>query len=319
MLLRAMAGGAITVGLMGFARGPADVVVLRLIQGATSGTVAAATALVASGTPRHRVGWALGILSSSIAVGSAVGPFVGGLAAAAFGIRAIFWAGGLLTAVAAVPVLLVVREAPRVRGTEFGRRPAREVLRQAAPGTVGAIVALVVCQSLVQTAYNGFQPLVVLKLLQHLSTGIEAVTGFAFAASGLASACASVAYATLARRFGFRTVAIAAATLLAGAQLVAAWGPGVPAVVTAAGLSGAFYGTLGPAMSSMIGLETPAEVQARVFGFSSSALAIGFALGPFSSGLFASHLGVSAAMAICAADALLLALVLVTRVREPAR
>lgn len=319
MLLRAMAGGAITVGLMGFARGPLDVVVLRLIQGATSGTVAAATALVASGTPRHRVGWALGVLSSSIAVGSAVGPFVGGLAAAAFGVRAIFWAGGLLTAVAAIPVLVLVREAPRPRGTDAGRRPAMAVLRSAAPGTIAAIAALIVCQSLLQTAYSGFQPLVVLKLLQYLSSGVEAVTGFAFAASGLASAGASVVYATLARRFGFRTVAIAAATLLAGAQLLGALGPGVAAVVVAAALSGAFYGSLGPAMSSMIGLEAPAEVQARVFGFSSSALAIGFAMGPFSSGLFAARLGVSAAMTICAAGALLLVLVVATRVREPVR
>ena len=119
--------------------------------------------------------------------------------------------------------------------------------------------------------------------------------------------------------FGFRTVAIAAATLLAGAQLLGALGPGVAAVVVAAALSGAFYGSLGPAMSSMIGLEAPAEVQARVFGFSSSALAIGFAMGPFSSGLFAARLGVSAAMTICAAGALLLVRVVATRVREPVR
>src|SRR5215471_12479778 len=56
MLLRAMVGAGITVGLMGFARGPIDLVLLRLIQCATSGTVPAATALVASGTPRHRLG-----------------------------------------------------------------------------------------------------------------------------------------------------------------------------------------------------------------------------------------------------------------------
>lgn len=318
MLLRAMVGGAITVGLMGFARGPVDVLVLRLVQGATSGTVAAATALVATGTPRHRVGWALGVLSSSIAVGSAVGPFVGGVAAAAFGVRAIFWAGGLLTAAGAVPVLLLVREVPRAPGGAADR-PAMAILRSAGPGTIGAIAALIVCQALMQSAQAGFQPLVVLKLLQHLSSGVEAVTGIAFAASGLASAASSVAYATLARRFGFRAVAIAAAVLLASAQLLAAWGPGVVAIVLGAALGGAFYGSLGPSLSSMIGLEAPAEVQARVFGVSSSAVAIGFALGPFSAGLFASRLGVSPAMTICAAGALLLALLLVARVREPAR
>src|SRR5438046_1523300 len=74
MLVSAMIGGGITVLLTGFARGPIDLVVLRFLQGASSGTVAAATALVATGTPRRQVGWALGILSSSIALAGAMGP-----------------------------------------------------------------------------------------------------------------------------------------------------------------------------------------------------------------------------------------------------
>src|SRR5256884_8718392 len=128
MLMRAMVGAALTVSLMGFARGPIDLVVLRMLQGASSGTIAAATALVASGTPRSRVGWALGVLTSAVAVGSALGPLVGGLAAAAVGVRAGFWAGGVLLALATLPVLLVVREVP-VKRSEEGEatRSAREL------------------------------------------------------------------------------------------------------------------------------------------------------------------------------------------------
>src|SRR5256885_8146483 len=80
MLIRSMLGGAITVGLIFFAQNPAELVVLRLLQGATSGTVAAATALVAAETPRSRVGWALGVVTSAVALGSAIGPVVGGFA-----------------------------------------------------------------------------------------------------------------------------------------------------------------------------------------------------------------------------------------------
>ena len=74
MLIRSMLGGAITVGIIYFAQNPAELVVLRLLQGATSGTVAAATALVAAETPRSRVGWALGVVTSAVALGSAIGP-----------------------------------------------------------------------------------------------------------------------------------------------------------------------------------------------------------------------------------------------------
>ncbi|MDQ6790302.1 MAG: MFS transporter [Candidatus Dormibacteraeota bacterium] len=318
MLLRAMLGAALTVGLMGFARGPVDLVVLRMLQGASSGTVAAATALVASGTPRSRVGWALGVLASAIAVGSALGPVVGGLAAAAVGVRAVFWAGGGLLLLAALPVLVVVHEAPRTL-TDAASGSALALLRDAAPGAVAAVIALIVCQALLQAAYVGFQPLVVLRLLQRLRTGTAAVTGLAFGAAGLASALAAVVYAAPARRFGYRRVAVVAALALGTAELFSDLGPGVAAIIAGATLAGAFYGTLGPAISTMIGLESPGAIQARIFGFSSSATALGFAIGPFGGGLLAAQADPSVATAACAAVALILAGVLFLRVREPRR
>lgn len=318
MLIRAMVGGAVTVGLMGFARGPVDLLVLRILQGATSGTVAAATALVASSTPRQRVGWALGVLTSSIAVGSALGPSLGGIAAGAFGFRAIFWAGGAMLLAASLPVAAVVREAPLARGGSAAE-PALRVLREATPGTIAAVAALVVCQCLLQTAYSGFQPLVVLRLLQVVSSGAATLTGIAFGISGLATAAAAVLYSGLARRLGYRRVAIAASLLLGAFQMLAGFGPGVSAIVLGATLAGAFYGTVGPAVTSMVGLETPARVQARVFGVSSSATALGFALGPLGGGLVASQLGPPPAIAVMAIGAALLALVLALRTREPAR
>ena len=318
MLLRAMIGGAVTVGLMGFARGPSDLLVLRLLQGATAGTVAAATALVASGTPRPRVGWALGVLSSAVAVGSAFGPLVGGLAASVLGVRAIFWSGGILLALATIPVIALVREVPIGR-SEAARRPALAVLREAAPGAVATVAALLVCQALLQISNNGFQPMVVLKLLEHLSTGVEAVTGIAFAASGLSSALASVISARIARHFGFRTVGAVAALLLAASQLVAGSGSSVQTIVLGAALAGAFFGMVGPIISTMIGLESPSEVQARVFGLGASATAIGFALGPLGAGLLAARLGTASAITACALCAVMLAALLAVRAREPAR
>jgi len=90
MLLRSMVGGALFVGLIFFVQNPTELIVLRFLQGATSGTVAAATALVAAETPRLRVGWALGVVTSAIALGGAIGPVVGGLAGDLFGLRLVF-------------------------------------------------------------------------------------------------------------------------------------------------------------------------------------------------------------------------------------
>src|SRR5260370_18504968 len=74
MLVRAMIGGGISVGLMGLSQSALQLTVLRGVQGASSGTVAAATALVATETPAPELAWALGILSSAISFRSATAP-----------------------------------------------------------------------------------------------------------------------------------------------------------------------------------------------------------------------------------------------------
>src|SRR3977135_1824366 len=80
MLIRSMVGGALTVGLIYFVQDPIHLFVLLFLKGGPSGTVAAATALVAAETPRNKVGWAMGVVTSSVALGGAIGPVVGGLA-----------------------------------------------------------------------------------------------------------------------------------------------------------------------------------------------------------------------------------------------
>jgi MFS family permease len=224
----------------------------------------------------------------------------------------------VLLAIATLPVLIVVREAP-VRRTEEANEPVIALLRRTAPGAVGTLAALLVCQALIQLSYNGYGPLVVLRLLEHLSSGIEAVTGLAFATAGLCSAVASVVYASIARRIGYKVLGVIAALLLASAQVLVALSPGVVLIVAGAGLAGAFYGTVGPVITTMIGLETPASVQARVFGVVASANAVGFALGPFGGGVLADRYDPVVAICACAAASCLLAVVLAARAREPAR
>ncbi len=107
MLVRSMLGGAITVGLIYFVQTPEQLLVLRFLQGASSGTVAAATALVAAETPRSRVGWALGVVTSAIALGGAIGPVIGGLAGEFLGLRFVFLLGGFALLAAVVPVLWI--------------------------------------------------------------------------------------------------------------------------------------------------------------------------------------------------------------------
>ena len=59
MVQRAMFGGAVVMALSGFAADVQQLLVLRLVQGALTGTVVASTTLVAAITPKNRMGFSL--------------------------------------------------------------------------------------------------------------------------------------------------------------------------------------------------------------------------------------------------------------------
>jgi DHA1 family multidrug resistance protein-like MFS transporter len=110
MLLRAMLFAAFIIGAMGFATSANQLVVLRLLQGVFTGTVTAATALVATGTPTDKLSYSIGFLSSATFIGSSIGPVIGGLLAGAFGYRVSFWLAGALSLVDFFIVFYFVKE-----------------------------------------------------------------------------------------------------------------------------------------------------------------------------------------------------------------
>ena len=319
MLLRAMIGGGLTVAFLALARSPLELVVLRALQGAASGTVAATTTLVATGTPREHVGRAMGIISSAVALGSAVGPFAGGLAANYIPLRYVFLGGGVLLLVAAIPVLVGVKEAPIARRVEAGRASMRDVLRLAGPGTAAAVLVLLLSQSLLQISWSGGQPLISLRLLEVSPGNAAGITGIAFAAAGIASAIAGVSYSRLAASTGYRRLAAAASVLAAASMVLLGLAPTVILVIVATFLTGLCIGAALPAITAMLGLETPPEVQGRVFGLSASATALGFGLGPLLAGTIAGVFSISVGLLTMGGVALLLAVVVTVASREPAR
>lgn len=317
MLLRSMIGGAVTVGLMGLAHSPDQLVLLRLAQGASSGTVAAATALVAVETPRARVAWALGVVTSAVALGGAIGPVVGGFAGAVFGLRLVFVGGGVLLLISLIPVLVIVRESPIVRPT--GPRPHTLALITQRPGLRHALTVLIGAQGLVNVCTSATQQLVVLRLLDMVSSGVAAVSGIGFGLSGVSSSVSAVFYTQVTKRFGYVRTTTAAAALLAFAVATMGVAPWAAVVVIALGLNGLFSGVVIPATASMIGLETPHEAQSTVFGINASSVALGFFIGPLIGGAVAATASVSMALYVSAALALGLSALIAAGAREPAR
>src|SRR6185437_3938112 len=71
MVLRAAFGGGIIIALMGLTQNIWQFMLLRLMQGAMTGVVAAASALAISFVPRARMGFALGLVQMAAFAGNA--------------------------------------------------------------------------------------------------------------------------------------------------------------------------------------------------------------------------------------------------------
>lgn len=90
MVVRAMFCGAVIVFFMAFVRSAEELVLLRILQGAMSGVLGAANALIAAAAPRERSGYAMGLMQVATGIGLALGPIIGGILADLLSYRAVF-------------------------------------------------------------------------------------------------------------------------------------------------------------------------------------------------------------------------------------
>lgn len=110
MLLRSILFASVIITCLGLVKSVTGVVVLRAAQGFFTGTITAAVALVAGETPRERMAFALGMMSSSSFIGRTVGPAIGGILADTFGYRPSFFLGGATMFLGFLLVLFFVKE-----------------------------------------------------------------------------------------------------------------------------------------------------------------------------------------------------------------
>jgi MFS family permease len=116
MTLRAVFGLAIAQVLVGFSQNVTHLFLIRLLQGALSGFLPAAMALIASNTPEEKTGYALGLLQSATAAGTVLGPLVGGVLSDLFGFRFVFFCVAGLLFITGILLLIFVKEEKRVEG-----------------------------------------------------------------------------------------------------------------------------------------------------------------------------------------------------------
>jgi DHA1 family multidrug resistance protein-like MFS transporter len=110
MVVRSTIGGSILLLAMAYVQSAEQLVLLRAIQGAITGTLAASNALVAAIAPKERSGYAMGLLTVAVGSGVAVGPLIGGAVADLYGYNAAFFVTSAMLFLSGVLVMIGVDE-----------------------------------------------------------------------------------------------------------------------------------------------------------------------------------------------------------------
>jgi len=295
MVLRAQFGSAVVLSLAGLSPNVYFLIGARFLQGALSGTVAAASALVAAMTPRDRLPFAMGLLLLSVYAGNTIGPALGGVMADAFGFQATFFITGGLLVLGGIIVLVFVKE--DFKRPEPGQGSSiKDLAHLAASREILPLLLILAALNLGPGMMSPIIPLFIAEL--GASHPAAATSGLAFALMGVVAAGSALVAGRLARRIPLTRMLVfcCVGTGLLYLPPLAAHSP-VQLVLFVA-LSGLLTGGIVTASNSLVGLSVPLSRQGAAYGLSQSANSLGGGLGPLLGGGIAPVIGLRSVFAV---------------------
>lgn len=296
MVLRAIFGLAISQFLIGLSVNVEQLFLLRLVQGALSGFIAAALALVSSNTPKENSGYAIGFLATSTAGGNVLGPFIGGLLADSFGYRNVFFITSLMCLISGILVIFFVKE---IRKSNNSQNNILDNYKFAYKHNEirFAMVTLLISAA----AISMVQPLFALFVESKIgfSKYLATITGSVFGVMGIFQIVSSPIWGKRNDRKGIRkNLSFALFGAGVGYMLHIVTG-GVFELIPIRALLGFFVGGVLPSLYSFISKYTPFDRKGGVMGIASSFTLLGFLLGPLSSGYIASITSIEFVFILC--------------------
>ena len=291
MLLRAMFGGALIISLMTFVNSPWQLLVLRMIMGCLTGTVAAATVIVASISPAAQLAFCLGILTTGIAVGNSLGPLLGGIIADFLGYRVTFFSTGIVLALAGFIVLKYVDKdsggSQSLSAAAGTPRKKLTLFPDFGPILNSPVLMTIMLVSLSLNAAGSIAtpmlPLFLKELALRASQEpmyIGSSTGIILGVGSATSALAAVLVGRYSLRFGYRKTLLLCVTLGAILTLPQIFVTNMQQLTLLRAFSSFFIGGTAPVVSALIVVSCDKKIHGAVFGIHSAMAFVGQALGP---------------------------------------
>ncbi|WP_322907512.1 MFS transporter [Paenibacillus sp. SGZ-1009] len=290
MLIRSGFSLAVLYFISYFVTDPYVFLCVRLFQGLLAGFIPASIALVGTNTPEDKTGYALGIMATSGATGTIIGPLIGGVVSYYIGNRNAFLFSALIVLIAALIATIWVKEHNFNRSAK--RSNVRDDIRQAAANPI--FVSLLVLSGVANFSVMILEPLITIyvKGLGVSTSSASLSAGIVFSAVGVATLIMAPRWGKIGSRIGFGKVLLIG---LIGSGignilqflLANIWGFGMLRFGY-----GLFFAAVMPSINALIVRVTPADFRGRAFGLNQSATQIATMAGPLIGGLLGSLLDI---------------------------
>jgi DHA1 family multidrug resistance protein-like MFS transporter len=298
MVLRAMFGAAALSAAIGIAPNVYWVVGLRGAQGLFSGSLAAASALVASNTPRDKIPFAMGLLMVALYGGSTLGPLIGGIMVDAVGYKASFFIIGAVYFLGGLAVIFFTKEkfkpAAKGQGASVRGLVHLAMSRQMRP-LLAVICILFVGPSIMM-------PTITLLIKElGVQSNTASVSGLAFSLMGIVATISSIVAVRMASRISLKKMLVISCLGTGLLNLPPMWAPTVTLFIILMALRGTLSGGLMIPSNSLIALSVSQSEQGMAYGLQQSANSLGNTLGPLIGAGLASLIGLKAVFPAAAA------------------
>lgn len=290
MIIRAGFGLAIAYTGMAFATTAWHVVAMRLLSGLLSGFIPASMALCAATTPDEHMGTSLGLLQTGSAMGTVMGPLLGGLSSHFFGIKQTLIISACTYLVATAIVFLGVKEEHTVQ--KDAKINIINDIRIASTNRVLLIMFFTIM--LFQVGAMILQPVLPIYIESLLPVGSDPSlpTGVIFSVYGIATVLGAPFWGRKGQLIGFKKILLIG---LIGASLMSLAHVTTSNLWLFGGLRfgfGVFMAALMPSANTLIAKSVTSDFRGRAFGISTSVQRIGGAIGPMLGGAIGGWWGI---------------------------
>jgi DHA1 family multidrug resistance protein-like MFS transporter len=297
MLLRSLLGGATIIGLYIVILNVYVFIGLRIIQGIFTGTVAAASAMLATVTPRDKIPFAMGVLMGAVYAGNSFGPLMGGFLADNLGFTITFMITSALLLTGGLLVLFLTREI-FVPPAKEQRASLMSTLRLAISPELLPLLVVIVA---INMGPQMISPIITL-VISDINPGgdVASAAGLAFALTAIFASISSFVIGRINKRFSLKNILIFSCLVTGLLYLPPIWSNTVTQVIITVGLTGLLIGGAIISSSSLISFSVPNEQQGIAYGLSQSAAALGRGLGPITGGGLAPLIGLRPVFGVAA-------------------